>query len=210
MHTTTNYQLCQWEGTDRILMENFNGDNQKVDAALKANADAAASAAAAAAARGNCQIWADTYTGNGKAGSNNPCSVAFPQKPVLFRISQADNSYYVVSFHGCQELYVMNGASVYVCTASWSGNTLSWYHADSYVRQMNDPNKLYHVVALFAVMQRTKRKGKNPPGQCPGGFFCLTALTALHQAWGAGTKVLAVSPLATTLLELFLTTISAT
>lgn len=151
MHTTTNYQLCQWEGSDRILMTDFNGDNAKIDAALKANADAAASAAAAAAARGNCQIWADTYTGNGKAGSNNPCSVAFPQKPVLFRICQADNSYYVVSFHGCKELYVMNGASVYVCTASWSGNTLSWYHADSYVRQMNDPNKLYHVVALFAV-----------------------------------------------------------
>lgn len=151
LNQTNHYQLSQWEPTDRILMENFNGDNQKIDAALKANADAATSAAAAAAARGNCQIWADTYTGNGKAGSNNPCSVAFPQKPVLFRICQADNSYYVVSFHGCKELYVMNGASVYVCTASWSGNTLSWYHADSYVRQMNDPNKLYHVVALFAV-----------------------------------------------------------
>lgn len=151
LNQTNHYQLSQWEPTDRILMTDFNGDNAKIDAALKANADAAASAAAAAAARGNCQIWADTYTGNGKAGSNNPCSVAFPQKPVLFRICQADNSYYVVSFHGCKELYVMNGASVYVCTASWSGNTLSWYHADSYVRQMNDPNKLYHVVALFAV-----------------------------------------------------------
>ena len=50
MNQTANYGLSQWEATDRILMENFNGDNQKVDAALKANADAAASAAAAAAA----------------------------------------------------------------------------------------------------------------------------------------------------------------
>ena len=34
MHTTDNYQLCQWESTDRILMADFNGDNQKIDAAL--------------------------------------------------------------------------------------------------------------------------------------------------------------------------------
>ena len=40
LNTTTNYQLCQWEGTDRILMEDFNYDNQKIDAALKATADA--------------------------------------------------------------------------------------------------------------------------------------------------------------------------
>lgn len=151
LNQTNHYQLSQWEPTDRILMENFNGDNQKIDAALKANADAAASAAAAAAARGNCQIWMDTYTGTGKAGVNNKNTIAFPHKPVLFRICQTDNTYHIVSFHGCRELYVMNGSSVYVCTASWSGNTLSWYHEDSYVRQMNEANKVYHVVALFAV-----------------------------------------------------------
>ena len=151
LNTTANYQLSQWESTDRILMADFNGDNAKIDAALKANADAAASAAAAAAARGNCQIWADTYTGSGKAGSGNKNSIAFPQKPVLFRICQADNSYHTVSFHGCKELYVMNGASAYICTASWSGNTLSWYHERDYVLQLNDINKVYHVVALFAM-----------------------------------------------------------
>ena len=45
MHTTDNYQLCQWESADRILMESFNGDNQKIDAALKASADAIAAKA---------------------------------------------------------------------------------------------------------------------------------------------------------------------
>ena len=40
LNTTANYQLSQWEGTDRILMEDFNSDNQKIDAALKATADA--------------------------------------------------------------------------------------------------------------------------------------------------------------------------
>lgn len=31
---TTNYQLCQWEATDKVLRTDFNQDNQKIDAAL--------------------------------------------------------------------------------------------------------------------------------------------------------------------------------
>ena len=34
MEQTSNYQLSQWNKTDRILMENFNADNAKIDAAL--------------------------------------------------------------------------------------------------------------------------------------------------------------------------------
>lgn len=45
LNQTNHYQLSQWEPTDRILMENFNGDNQKIDAALKANAEAIAAKA---------------------------------------------------------------------------------------------------------------------------------------------------------------------
>ena len=47
MKQTQNYQLNQWDKTDRIEMEDFNEDNQKIDAALAAekqareNADAA-------------------------------------------------------------------------------------------------------------------------------------------------------------------------
>ena len=35
MKQTENYGLNQWELTDRIQMEDFNGDNEKIDAALK-------------------------------------------------------------------------------------------------------------------------------------------------------------------------------
>ena len=42
MNQTANYQLSQWEMEDRLLMQDFNGDNAKVDAALKAQADALA------------------------------------------------------------------------------------------------------------------------------------------------------------------------
>ena len=47
MKQTSNYQLNQWEMTDRIRMEDFNGDNEKVDAALKGQAEALAAETAA-------------------------------------------------------------------------------------------------------------------------------------------------------------------
>ena len=48
MNHTTNYQLSQWETTDRILMSDFNADNAKIDAALAAHDAALASKADAA------------------------------------------------------------------------------------------------------------------------------------------------------------------
>ena len=53
MQQTSHFQLSQWEGEDRILRENFNSDNAKVDAAL-------ADHAAALAGCGNCRLWATT------------------------------------------------------------------------------------------------------------------------------------------------------
>ena len=65
MHTTDNYQLSQWESADRILMESFNGDNQKIDAALKASADAIAAKADADTLRyvKICETEAQAQTG---------------------------------------------------------------------------------------------------------------------------------------------------
>ena len=48
---TTNYQLNQWEKTDRILMDDFNADNEKIDAALAAR---------------NCRFYTTSYTGDGE------------------------------------------------------------------------------------------------------------------------------------------------
>lgn len=39
MRETSNYKLSQWDKTDRIEMEDFNGDNAKVDAALRSMAE---------------------------------------------------------------------------------------------------------------------------------------------------------------------------
>ena len=44
---TPNYKLSRWAGTDRILMEEFNDNWDKIDTALKGNADAGAAETAA-------------------------------------------------------------------------------------------------------------------------------------------------------------------
>lgn len=44
MNTTTNYQLSQWEPSDRVMRTDFNDNNAKIDAALKAISDLAAAA----------------------------------------------------------------------------------------------------------------------------------------------------------------------
>ena len=36
MRETSNYKLSQWDKTDRIKMEDFNSDNQKIDSQLHA------------------------------------------------------------------------------------------------------------------------------------------------------------------------------
>ena len=48
MNHTTNYQLNQWAKSDRLMMDDFNADNTKIDAAL-----------------GALQIVTGIYTGSG-------------------------------------------------------------------------------------------------------------------------------------------------
>ena len=79
---TPNYQLSQWERTDRVLMEDFNADNAKIDAALgtlagQVSGKADASALAAVSQSRNCQAATTSYTGTGTSGENAPSSVSF-------------------------------------------------------------------------------------------------------------------------------------
>ena len=71
INKTANFQLTQWEKTDRIMMEDFNRDNAAIDAALKSNADAITAETAAREA-------ADTALGK-KAGLQLIQTVPFPE-----------------------------------------------------------------------------------------------------------------------------------
>ena len=90
---TPNYRLSRWAGTDRILVEEFNDNWDKIDTALKGNADAVAAETAAREAGisalqtaltscGNCKIVTGSYTGNGKTGAKKPIILNFPGKPL--------------------------------------------------------------------------------------------------------------------------------
>ena len=95
MNTTTNYQLSQWEGADRILMEDFNSDNQKIDAALKANADAVTELEEGKADAADVpRIITGSYTGTGAAGSVHYTVGAKPRLLFLAVMSSRSGAHY--------------------------------------------------------------------------------------------------------------------
>lgn len=115
MNHTQNYQLSQWEMSDRIRMEDFNADNAKLDAALKAHEDAIAARAttaalsaetaartsavnalnAAVAKLGNCQLYCGTYTGTGKGTSmSDPRTYTFPHPPRMVVLSSGNATFW--------------------------------------------------------------------------------------------------------------------
>ena len=98
MQHTQNYQLSRWEKDDRIMMEDFNADNEAIDAAIAAKADAedvtalAESVNAALGSGGhNCRIAYGSYTGTGKFGSGNPNILTPGFTPVLVLIHDDNN-----------------------------------------------------------------------------------------------------------------------
>ena len=148
MNKTPNYQLNQWEAADKVQRTDFNADNAKIDAAIKAEADARTALAGQVAKCGNCRIWSTSYVGNGIAGYGRPTTFTFPQKPLLAMICA----------YGSPQvawLLPVNGAMGYdySCYVTWSGNTASWYadlgeeHPEY---QLNYKGGNYLVVAFMA------------------------------------------------------------
>ena len=154
MNKTTNYQLSQWEKTDRIQMENFNSDNEKIDTALKANADAAAAAAAALENCGNCRIVYGTYTGNGKYGSANPNTLTFNGKPVLVIVQEEKQTADMdINLRMLRPSAWAQGAATngnWVNVVTWGAAQVQWYSRNDYApTQFNETGKKYYYLALI-------------------------------------------------------------
>ena len=151
MNKTANFQLTQWEKTDRILMEEFNSDNEKIDTALKSSADGVAALQTALASCGNCKIVYGTYTGNGKSGSANPNKLTFSGKPVLV-IVQAQNNSTNFDFHlrmirGCDWAVGDRNNYSYTNSVAWGENFVSWTN-DNAETQFNLNMELFTDKAL--------------------------------------------------------------
>ena len=64
MEQTSKYGLSQWDAEDRILREDFNADNAKIEAAILG-----ANEAAAAAAASGLKVLSGTFNGTGTTGT---------------------------------------------------------------------------------------------------------------------------------------------
>ena len=149
MNTTGNYNLNQWDGSDRILRTDFNADNAKVDTALKTNADGIAALAEQLAGKGNCQIYFTTYTGNGTHDEAGASTLTFPHRPLLVFITETFDSGSMVAQYGAPTVYFRVTGAAWN-NATWGDRSFTWY-ASSATSQMNENGKVYNVVALMDV-----------------------------------------------------------
>ena len=140
MEHTPNYALSQWDEQDRILREDFNANNAKVEQALTEHAEILA----VVSKLGNCQLYYETYVGNGELSMSR----TFPNKPLIIFINQADGSHSHRFVQGCTASVCSCGNSSFYPTLTWDGNTVSWTSVRA-SESMNYNNYTYYLVALL-------------------------------------------------------------
>ena len=129
------------------MMDDFNADNAKIDAALKANADAIAETAAAC---GNCRIVYGSYVGNGQYGRDTPKTLTFDGTPLFIVLS---GRYHFYSVKGSQYAQTICSTSLAPTTLfmTWDSQSVSWYTSESADKQLNLSGEMYFYIALLAV-----------------------------------------------------------
>ena len=135
LNQTANYGLSQWEATDRILMENFNSDNSKIDAALEALSSTR-----------NCRVYTTSYTGTG-TGKN---SFTFPAKPLAVMVMGSGIWLCVLQGQAIGQSRNGRTSSDYV-DVTWSGNSVTWTVENDTALQCNSKGTKYTLVALLQV-----------------------------------------------------------
>ena len=150
-HHTTNYDLNQWEASDKVLRTEFNTDNAKIDAALKANADAIAAEAAGLAAltatAGTLRFDSFSYVGNGNDTQNQR---TFPHKPVMF-IIMAANDYGLLLANvsgGCGISFDSYSSDMQHITVSASGSLVTIKSVNQ-AYHLNKSGKTYWVFSIY-------------------------------------------------------------
>lgn len=141
---TANFKLNQWEPGDAVLREEFNGDNEKVDAAL------------AGLTAGQLRAVTGSYVGTGEYGAAHPNTLTFPFQPKLVIISCNAGEHLEMGtvFIGGQAANagmgaVSNSSTCLNLAVSWPKNGISWYTKDRYSGdQFNSKNCSYSYFAM--------------------------------------------------------------
>ena len=131
-------------------MEEFNDNWDKIDTALKSNADGVAALQTALAGAGNCEIGLISYTGTGKSGDSAPTTVTFPKMPAGFFLCGAE-TYLVVrggDTHACLINYTGSYTYMSQMQVSWTGNQFQFSSSKpSY--QLNEKGVPYWGLAFY-------------------------------------------------------------
>ena len=138
MNKTANFQLTQWEKTDRIMMEDFNRDNAAIDAALKSNAEAITAVQAAVP-----KIVFGTYIGDGADSRTIPLD--FTPKAVL--VTTAYGAFFVpYDTYGGLALENYDAEHGNKKAVHIIANGFTVYHASPCL--VNANNTRYHYMAI--------------------------------------------------------------
>ena len=150
MTYTTNYQLPQWVKSDRIMMDDFNDANSKIDTALKNHDDVLDTLTGQLTEKGNCRIVYGSYVGSGQAGPSSPTSLTFDGKPLaVFIMSQTHSSNTWFAF-----LPMIRGAqwaaALSQCIVSWGDNSVTWYCWENSTQSQFSSGVQYYIAFLAA------------------------------------------------------------
>ncbi len=159
---TPNYALNQWVGIDPVLMEDFNTDNAKIDAALAEFSERIDTQVA-----GRLKLAMGSYAGNGTYGEDNPCSLSFDFTPVLVIVQKAFKNI-VLAPTSLRAILIRPstkpGVDMYAGASQtntmdidvvWSDKGVKWWmdmsgtntiHAPNW--QLNTKDEIYHYIAI--------------------------------------------------------------
>ena len=133
MEHTANFGLTQWEKTDRIQMEDFNANNAILEAALSKC--------------GNCRIETGTYIGTGTHSGANPTTLTFSEQPEIVFVASRERILFLL--RGCEHGYSLSVTSVNYLSAEWTDTTVSWFHTNEPLYQLNGKDQVHTYFALF-------------------------------------------------------------
>lgn len=140
MQKTTNYQLNQWDKTDRIQMEDFNADNAKIEQALAEQAGVQKAMETALNSGNLCKFHTMTYEGTDPGVPRNPLSLLFPKKPLVILIADLTG--------GGSSIFVRGDSGSSGASQTWDGNTFT-YSCSFSNNQMTENGHTYQVIALM-------------------------------------------------------------
>jgi len=151
---TENFDLNQWVGTDPVLMEDFNADNAKIDAAL------------AQLKSGQLRVATGSYVGKELYGESSPNVLNFDFKPLFMAVKMNHNTpinpsavaaYFVYGVTTCDTVTFNNSGSVSEkpLTVVWGDNSITWWYGgnadNAYYGsnlQLNSSGVSYYYVAF--------------------------------------------------------------